>query len=31
MELNFPAKIGTGIEKLIPAVHSTKECIDILK
>jgi renal tumor antigen len=28
MEFNFPAKKGTGIEKLAP--HIAKECIDLI-
>ena len=29
MEFNFPQKIGTGIEKLIP--HAPKDCVDLIK
>ena len=29
MEFNFPAKTGTGIDKLIP--HAPKECIELIK
>lgn len=28
MEFNFPPKMGTGLEKLIP--HASPECIDII-
>ena len=28
MEFNFPARKGTGLEKLIP--HASKDCIDLL-
>lgn len=29
MDFNFPPKVGTGIDKLIP--HASKECLDLLK
>jgi renal tumor antigen len=30
MEFNFPARVGTGIEKLLPQ-NTSKDCIDLLK
>lgn len=29
MEINFPAKVGTGFDNLIP--HASKELVDLIK
>ena len=31
MEINFPSKSGSGIDKLIPQNQISKECLDLIK